>query len=314
MKAVLWYKSAVLNKVLKHKINSVGEDEFYKSEHFYAGQKIGKVKDTSKQLESLIKSGRPMMAARYGLTELFVMRSFVCDMTSKMNTSIKQLEKWSGFFPATIGGGRKFTKLMIEDSMLVDYLATNFQPMEDYFIKKYMPKEVILAEFRGFEPWYENTAWTSALKGKKVLVIHPFSETIQSQYAKRDLLFSNKEMLPEFELITIKAVQTSAGEKDNRFGTWFDALDYMYQETKKYEFDIALLGCGAYGFPLAARLKRDGKQAIHMGGMLQILFGIKGKRWDEDRIVGPLYNESWVRPNDVEKPKNSNIVEGGCYW
>ena len=44
----------------------------------------------------------------------------------------------------------------------------------------------------------------------------------------------------------------------------------------KFDFDVALIGCGAYGFPLAAKLKTAGKQAIHLGGVLQALFGIKG--------------------------------------
>lgn len=45
----------------------------------------------------------------------------------------------------------------------------------------------------------------------------------------------------------------------------------------KIDYDICLIGCGAYGFPLAAHAKRKGKKAVHLGGALQLLFGIKGK-------------------------------------
>ena len=52
------------------------------------------------------------------------------------------------------------------------------------------------------------------LRGKKVLVIHPFAETIQHQYEqKRTLLFKNPDVLPEFQLETIKAVQSLGGQK-----------------------------------------------------------------------------------------------------
>ena len=68
------------------------------------------------------------------------------------------------------------------------------------------------------------------------------------------------------------------------------------------------------GFPLAAKLKKAGKKAIHMGGVLQVLFGIKGASWDNDPVVSSLYNEYWVRPSDSEKPKSFGTVEGGCYW
>lgn len=95
-------------------------------------------------------------------------------------------------------------------------------------------------------------------------------------------MFDNPDILPEFELKTLKAVQTLAGEKEDRFKTWFEALNYMYTEAMKIDFDIAIIGCGAYGMPLASMLKEAGKKAIHMGGVTQILFGIKGKRWEEE--------------------------------
>ena len=83
-------------------------------------------------------------------------------------------------------------------------------------------------------------------------------------------------------------------------------------------------GCGAYGFPLAAHAKRKGKKAVHLGGALQLLFGIKGKRWEvaeyaknwglpKDAYLS-LFNESWVRPSQKEMVLNASKIEGGCYW
>ncbi|MGG6498696.1 UNVERIFIED_CONTAM: hypothetical protein NY603_37795, partial [Bacteroidetes bacterium 56_B9] len=80
------------------------------------------------------------------------------------------------------------------------------------------------------------------------------------------------KILPAFDLQTIKAVQTIGNYIDSRFNTWFDALEFMKNEIDKREYDICLLGCGAYGLPLAAHIKRTGKKAIHMGGSLQLLF------------------------------------------
>lgn len=76
-------------------------------------------------------------------------------------------------------------------------------------------------------------------------------------------------MLPQFELDTIKSVQTIAGERDDRFNTWFDALDYMKGEICKRDFDIALIGCGAYGFPLGAFVKSIGKKQFMQEGFLR---------------------------------------------
>ena len=130
---------------------------------------------------------------------------------------------------------------------------------------------------------------------------------------KEIFYFETKNVLPNFELSVIKAVQSLSGEK-NPFENWFQALEFMKEEISQKDFDVALIGCGAYGFPLAAHVKKIGKQSIHIGGSLQILFGIKGKRWDDHPIIGKLYNEYWVRPNAQDKPTHSNLVENDCYW
>ena len=185
--------------------------------------------------------------------------------------------------------------------------------MEDYVITEYMP-QTKLTYLNYLEPWRCELPWSAALEGKKVLVIHPFEESINEQYKKRKLLFPGSNILPEFKLITLKAVQTIAGEKDVRFTNWFGALSYMIEKALQIDFDIAIIGCGAYGFPLAASLKCAGKQAIHLGGVTQILFGIKGKRWIENPRDKIPFNDSWVYPKLSETPEKKDIVEAGCYW
>lgn len=115
----------------------------------------------------------------------------------------------------------------------------------------------------------------------------------------------------------LKAVQTLAGTKDPRFNTWFDALEWMYREAMNIDFDIAIIGCGAYGLPLAAKLKASGKQAIHLAGATQLLFGIRGNRWDHGEAfayVRRWYNSAWVYPGENDKIANGKIVESACYW
>ena len=48
--------------------------------------------------------------------------------------------------------------------------------------------------------------------------------------------------------------------------------------------------------------------------MHQLLFGIKGKRWDDHPIISKLYNSAWVRPAESETPPSKSVVEGGSYW
>ena len=71
----------------------------------------------------------------------------------------------------------------------------------------------------------------------------------------------------------------------------------MKAEIDKNYFDIAIIGCGVYGFPLVAHGKRIGKKSIHLGGPTQMLFGIKGKRWLENPNFCHIINEHFVFPN-----------------
>ncbi len=262
--------------------------------------------------------GEPFLAGRFGAVELRALRTFDFEVTQQYKGALEQLNLCAGFFPPTEEMGMEFKNLMKESVGLVDVMAIWMLPFESYYIKRYGKKDVLSTYLLDLEPWSSpEKPWSAALKGKKVLVIHPFAETIQAQYARREKIFPRTDILPEFELITLKAVQTIAGEKDSRFETWFDALEWMYHEAMKIDFDIAIIGCGAYGFPLAARIKRAGKQAIHLAGATQLLFGIRGKRWDTDpafEYVRKWYNDAWVYPGEADKPKNANNVEGGCYW
>ena len=45
-----------------------------------------------------------------------------------------------------------------------------------------------------------------------------------------------------------------------------------------------------------------------MSGATQLLFGIKGKRWDDHPVISKLYNPAWVRPDETEGISNKENV------
>lgn len=287
----------------------------------YVGKPLLNVDDANQKLIDMINSGKPFLAGRFGSTELLNMRSYefgkIIGQKYGEDYHFSQLCEWSGFFPTDISLLSKFVEIMKEACHDIDFLAVWFQPFEDYYLKKEMRKDVQITYLLDYEPWAGKVHWSSALKGKRVLVIHPFEDTILKQYKRRKEIFPGTDILPEFKLLTIKAVQTLASTKDSRFNSWFDALDWMYSEAMKIDFDIAIIGCGAYGLPLAARIKKSGKQAIHLAGATQLLFGIKGRRWEEDpafHYIKKQFNEFWVYPSEKDTIMLSKNVEGGCYW
>ncbi len=262
-----------------------------------------------------LENRQSAMIARFGSTEIKAV------LFAKMPWIFRQLferrvfttmNELSGFFPANHETICQFSDLMIEDMKLLDVLGS--WRVEERLLLRYF-SAAQRVELQALEPYLSDNPWSAALEGRRVLVVHPFSSTIESQYLeKRKLLFKDQRVLPELKsLETIKAVQTIAGQK-SAFPDWFAALDSMKNAIDAKDFDVAIIGCGAYGFPLAAHVKRMGKQAIHMGGATQLLFGIKGRRWDSHPLISPLYNEHWVRPAPEDVPIDASKVENGCYW
>ncbi len=302
-----YYGNAIARRIIKRNLS---EPKYEKP--------VMTAKEGNDTLKAMIESGEPFAAGRYGGTEaktiadvLYTKAGGKCGGVSEK--TLQRIMTLSGFFPADQSLLVPFTDLYMEEAPKMDLLGVWNIVMQS-FLADHAAVNAKLSELRVFEPYYFDNPWSKALEGKKVLVVHPFAKTIESQYAKRQQLFANENILPEFQLRVVKAVQTLAGETDSRFKTWFEALDYMYAESIKEDFDIALIGCGAYGFPLATKLKEYGKQAIHIGGSLQLLFGIKGSRWDNHEIIGKLYNDAWVRPGQEDQIRGGNAVEGSCYW
>lgn len=293
----------------------------------------------SNLIYDLLVSDKPCMIARFGSTEMLALVNYL-GVNSKKHSILDyikgkqpawwwnknvmdQMQQWSGFFPPTPNNMQKFGDLMINDAKEIDLLGSWI--LNENYIFPYIKSDVKKVWLIFLDPFWVKRPWTKALQGKKVLVIHPFAKLIEKQYKeKRNKLFVNEDILPEFELKTIEAVQ-SLGGKSDIYKNWFEALESMQHQMDSVDYDICLLGCGAYGFPLAAHSKRMGKKAVHIGGSLQLLFGIIGHRWEDldyakaARRVCPslsyhsLFNSYWVRPLEF-RSEITKKVENNCYW
>lgn len=233
-------------------------------------------------LADLIERGNPLMIARFGAVEI---KALLYERSPLLFSFLKgytynHMENNAGFFPVNKTMLARYAEIMNSAIAELDVLAS-WRP-EEWFYKHEL-KGCRKIPLGALGPIFSKASWSQALKGKKVLVIHPFAKSIKRQYEfHRDKIFGEYSdfILPEFaSLQVIPAVQTIAGNTEG-YETWFDALKQMESEIDKADFDVALIGCGAYGFPLAAYCKSIGKQGIHIGGSLQLYFGIKGKRWD----------------------------------
>ncbi len=277
-----------------------------------------------------LQMGDPLLVSKFGTTELETMEDFYIKKENKISLLgylnfitgkrtklhvqgpiLERLCMLSGFFPNDESLVEQFYCENVSAIREIDILGS--YQVNEYLFRKELKNAVRVNLDGYYAPFFYRNPWTKYLQGKKVLVIHPFSDDIQTQYAKRQLLWKDNEVLPNFNLITYKAVQSIVGTK-TEFPTWFEALQKMRDDIKEIDFDVALVGCGAYGMPLAAYCKQMGKQAIHLAGWTQILFGIKGTRWDNNPRVSQYYNEHWIRPSAQNRLLGMEKVENGCYW
>jgi hypothetical protein len=281
----------------------------------YAGKAILEEQEANDKIYQLLASKKPAMIARIGSTELRCLTNYLSINQGKASWNPSVIdEMWhaSGFFSNTPPMLERFSEEFIEHLKNLDILGVWFNDGEKYTAEHICPQSDFVS-LVSLEPYYHSNPWSRILEGKKVLVIHPFAESIEQQFKKREQLFEDKLVLPNFDLQTIKAVQSITGNKPP-FSTWFDALEYMTEEASKRDFDIAIIGAGAYGLPLASQIKQMGKQAVHLGGATQVLFGIRGKRWDNMPEIAVFYNKYWAIPKGSEKPKDADTMEGGAYW
>jgi hypothetical protein len=302
----------VLYKIFRFKIFSRNPEP----KHYH---KIILTQEEGNQLiKDALLTPNPLMVVRLGSVEIDCLSFYLryrnhVRFRKKPYKNIREgIWRNAGFFPTDDASLDAFSELYIKCSRHIDFIGVWFNFYENVVCRRFCP-DASLIPLRSIEPYYSAHPWSKSLENKKVLVVHPFQESIESQYKKRRLLFANQDVLPDFDLITVKAVQSIA-KSTAGFATWFEAYEHMCAEIKKIDFDVAIIGAGAYGLPLAYYAKSLGKQAIHMGGATQILFGIKGKRWDQHEDISKLYNDQWVRPLPSETPECFNQIEEGCYW
>jgi hypothetical protein len=273
---------------------------------------------------SAIAQGVPFMAARLGMGEIRFLSKTI--LRRKMTSAELLIQRWiEGTDILWAGKDAWFREQLLcstrrADEFLELYLAAM---AETDVLGSWSPGESLFCDFfpqarvdhlRLLEPFRHSVPWSSALEGKRVLVVHPFSKSIQSQYEKaRVHLFEDQNVLPRFHLSTLTPFMEGIREPD-------PGLDLIAQfhilrdELRTNDSDVVIIGAGPLGFLLGAEAKKMGRIAVHLGGATQLLFGITGKRWDESENF-KFQNEFWIRPSREETPTSPRArYDQGAYW
>jgi hypothetical protein len=211
------------------------------------------------------------------------------------------------------------------DEVLHDWCVATLAGLRNsdllFCLDKQLKEEALVEDtLRAIHVWsaVNLQSWLPLLEGKRVLVVSPFEESIRTQWEKRRELFKTGHIpieYPEFDLQVVKAHNTIKGNVPFPHLNWKESFLDLCAQIDQRSFDVAILGCGGYGMPLANHIKLTGRSAFYVGSYAQVLFGIKGRRWDHRvNTVRSYWNEHWKAPEKSEIPLTYMEVEGGCYW
>ena len=285
-------------------------------------------REANELLKQKILEEKPFCALRLGNTEGMLIDNYIDringDKKGYSEFALEYAFNACGFFIEDASKEEKvteslddFVKIQLDGFKNADFMMTwGACRMEAVIANHFAPAWCDNISYFSLIPFVkEYEPWTSALKGKKVLVVTSVPDSIEYQYQRKNLISPyENSILPDFTLITYRMLQTCQGD-DNGFANWFDALELVKKEILSIDFDIAIVGAGFYGVPICDAIKKSGRSAIEMCGLTSFIFGVAGKRFINDQrdYYGKYMTDAWIRPFD-QKPSWYQQVEGGCYW
>lgn len=165
--------------------------------------------------------------------------------------------------------------------------------------------------------------WTTALKGKKVLVISTHVESIKYQWKNRKQIWGdNYHKMSDFELVDVIRAPYHPSLDDRQYPnthSWGDMVNYIKNLIEEYDYDVLLSGSSTSSPIFVDYAKVMGKVGIQTGGVIQLLFGIKGGRWAKVSAYSDwnrMFNEHWIYPLKIDQPQNKiqGLESNFAYW
>lgn len=282
---------------------------------------MNKAQKDNLYIKEIIQQNKPFFIGRIAGCELKVAYCFHKGDLLDVVDELKELENNAGIYTKDMKSLALYSQKLIESYDNSTVIAEWEQEGKVFahtgsgqeFITKRTPTTHKI-DALSLEPYYFKDNWMSSLKGKKILIIHPFSKTLQKQVPNIKSIFPDRSWFEDCEFDFATPPLTLAGNHQNK--DWQEHLILFLESLRtKTDFDLALVAAGGYGMLISDYIfKEMNKSVMYIGGALQLFFGVIGKRWFDNKEILKLVNDDWVRPDKGDKPDNFTRVEKGCYW
>lgn len=282
------------------------------------------MEENAKYMCQLFKSDKPFLIGRNGSIELQILTKYLCNLPITYSEK-SILEINAGIYPQDFL--EEFCIEYIDSIRNADVMAEGwYEPLKEVekdILDMYNKNRKTIF-LKNLEPYYVESElrWTQHLDGKRVAIINSFAETCETQtYMSKaiwpefteSLIPSNTKWVPIRTFYSPRLADGNAGWP-NHIKSWKEATDYIVEQTLQEKCEVAIIGCGGIGMIVGNKLKNKGLKCIVLGGATQILFGIKGARWENHSIISKFFNNAWVYPPISCKPTHGKLIENGCYW
>jgi hypothetical protein len=239
--------------------------------------------------------------------------------------------KHEGVFPADPAFYLRFNDWYAESVRRLDcvglYLNTWDTALEEPIVEFYRPGGK-LAHYVALHPdrdvpARDETCYLPAFAGKSVLIVCPFAGILAERATRSTFegVWSKigKRWFEPAEVAPLEIPYGFAASAHARYPTVLEMHEEVADEMARRSFDVALIGAGGLGVPLAVHAKDLGRVGLDLGGHLQILFGVLGRKWrglDEWREA--YFNDDWIDMPDRYRPVETDVCpEGGeplAFW
>lgn len=283
------------------------------------GRKISDEIEGNALIARALESGKPFATGKIGDVEMEALRKRYYipggdGDDARWKGRQERLHVSAGVYPPTPDVFRRFCPEFIAGLREVSILGVWFNRGEERITREHCP-EAKLIPIRSLAPYVFDDPWSSRLEGKRVLIATPFPKSIARQLERREQIWTDaRRVLPAFASASFITVPPHSFLLEKPvYPDWFAGLESLKREVSRHEFDVFLVGAGAWSIPLAAYATSLGKVGIHLGGDLQMLFGVKGRRW-VGTPAAVYFNDAWINPLPEETPEPAKKLERGDYW
>jgi len=267
----------------------------------------------------LLRDGRPFAAGKIGTAEILGLEYFDRFFQSAIGINgwirpATRLANNAGFFPVELDAYRDWNRNMRASIAHLDFVCLW---QTDPFLRLYESKIVSKnpGKAQRIPMGWLGKSILAEVADFRCLVISPFIKTMQMQLPRMQQIHDPEDQTKtnwEKTASNIRFLRCPLQWhlEPSPYRSWAEGLEILSGKVAQEQFDVALIGAGAWSIPLAARIKKSGRSAIHTGGETQLFFGIKGQRWNHS----DFYNSAWVSVLPEETPELRAKIDDACYW